>query len=248
MSEQTCEQPRPARLGRAPLIAIRQSVRRPSGEHTSSVCVASPGGVALWEDQHVLAQCGQMVPAQRAAVRGGLQVLSRAHSPPARVRLALVAHAYIRSPPPCSRSGMHRQAGLPKIPSERSRKRLRKHDEGRQLPLSRPLAVHGWLGRKKALSARQNDGFETLASTFPPSRKILRRRPVVEHLVAHSVTAAHGVPNRPCDGAVRHVPLLSHGGRAVTILPQAGAETLRKVRRTPVSCPPVPQGPECGWG
>jgi hypothetical protein len=100
--EQTCEQPRPARLGRAPLIPIRQSVRRPSGEDASSVCVASPRGVALREDQHVLAQCGQMVSAERAAVRGGLQVLSRAHSPPARVRLALVAHAYIRSPPACS--------------------------------------------------------------------------------------------------------------------------------------------------
>ena len=91
--------------------------------------------------------------------------------------------------------------------------------------------------------ARQNNGFETLASSLPPSRKVLRRRLVVEHLVVHSVSAAHGVPNRPCGGAVRHAPLLSHGGRAVTILPQAGAETLRKVRRTPVGCPPVPQGP-----
>ena len=108
MPEQTCEQPRPARLGRAPLIPIRQSVRRTGGEHAPSVCVASAGGVALWEDQHVLAQCGQMVAAERAAVRGGLQVLSRAHSPPARVRLALVAHTYIRSPPPCSRMGRHR--------------------------------------------------------------------------------------------------------------------------------------------
>ena len=144
VSEQTCEQPRPARLGRAPLIPIRQSVRRPSGEHASSVCVASPGGVALREDQHVLAQCGQMVPAERAAVRGGLQVLSRAHSPPARVCLALVAHAYIRSAPPCSRIGMHRQAGLPKIPSERSRGWPRKRGSASS---SRPLPSR--LGRKK---------------------------------------------------------------------------------------------------
>ena len=91
--------------------------------------------------------------------------------------------------------------------------------------------------------ARQNNAFETLATSLPPSRKIRRRCPGVEHLVVHSVTAAHGVPNRPCGGAVRHVPLLSHAGRAVTILPQACAETPRKVQRTPVSCPPVPQGP-----
>jgi hypothetical protein len=38
------------------------------------------------------------------------------------------------------------------------------------------------------------------------------------------------------------VTLLSHAGRAVTILPQASAETPRKVRGKPVSCPPVPQG------
>ena len=96
--------------------------------------------------------------------------------------------------------------------------------------------------------ARQNNAFETLATSLPPSREIRRRCPGVEHLVVHSVTAAHGVPNRPCGGAVRHVPLLSHAGRAVTILPQACAETPRKVQRTPVSCPPVPQGPSCGWG
>jgi hypothetical protein len=35
--------------------------------------------------------------------------------------------------------------------------------------------------------------------------------------------------------------VLSHGGRAVTILPQAGVETLRNVRRSPVACPQVPQ-------
>jgi len=34
--------------------------------------------------------------------------------------------------------------------------------------------------------------------------------------------------------------LLSQRGRAVTNRPQSGAETLRKVRKTPVSCPQVP--------
>jgi hypothetical protein len=57
------------------------------------VCVASPSGVALREDQHVLAQRGQMVPTQWAAVRSGLQVLCGTYGPPARVRLAQVTHA-----------------------------------------------------------------------------------------------------------------------------------------------------------
>jgi len=90
--EQTSEQPRPARVGRAPLIPTRQSIRLPSGEDASSVRVAAPGGVALRKDQHVLTQCGQMFSAERAAVGGGLPVLRRTHGPPARVRLAPVTH------------------------------------------------------------------------------------------------------------------------------------------------------------
>ena len=71
------------------------------------------------------------------------------------------------------------------------------------LPLS--LGRHG-SGLQEALSARQNDGFETLASSLPPLRETLRRRPVMEHLVVHLVSTAHGVPNCPCSGAVRHLP------------------------------------------
>ena len=59
---------------------------------------------------------------------------------------------------------------------------------------------------RKPCSARQNDGCETLASSLPPSREILRRCLVAEHLVVDSVTAAHGVPNCPFGGAVRHLP------------------------------------------
>jgi hypothetical protein len=90
--EQTRDQPRPTRLGRAPLIPTRQSIRLPSGEDASSVCVASPGWVALRKDQHVLTQCGQMVSTERAAVGGGLPVLRWTHGPPPRVRLAPVTH------------------------------------------------------------------------------------------------------------------------------------------------------------
>jgi hypothetical protein len=68
---------------------------------------------------------------------------------------------------------------------------------------------------RKAWSARQNDAFETLASSLPPSREIRRRCPGVEHLVVQSVTAAHGVPNRPCGGAVRHLATLSVKGLLV---------------------------------
>ena len=58
----------------------------------------------------------------------------------------------------------------------------------------------------QAPSAGQNDGFETVASSLPPSRETLRGCLVVEHLVVHSVTAPRGVPNRPYGGAVRHLP------------------------------------------
>ena len=58
------------------------------------MCVASPSGVALREDQHVLAQRGQMVPTEWAAVRGGLQVLCGTYGPPARVpRVTQASHS-----------------------------------------------------------------------------------------------------------------------------------------------------------
>jgi hypothetical protein len=84
------------------------------------------------------------------------------------------------------------------------RGRLRERDEGRASFVS-AFAITARPARK-ALSARQNDGFETLASSLPPSRETLRRRPVVEHLVVHLVTTAQGVPHCPCGGAVRHLP------------------------------------------
>jgi hypothetical protein len=53
--------------------------------------VPAPPVVALGEQQHVLAQRGQVPAAQRAAVGGRLEVLGRAEGPPA--RLGPIGHA-----------------------------------------------------------------------------------------------------------------------------------------------------------
>lgn len=70
----------------APLLTSGQAPGLALAPHASCVRVATARGVALGEDQRVLAQRGQELVAERAAVGRGLEALRPAHRPPSRFR------------------------------------------------------------------------------------------------------------------------------------------------------------------
>src|SRR5436305_290484 len=69
--------------GALPFLAGGQAARFARCEHAAGVGVAAARAVALGGHQHVLAERGKVVAAERTAIRGGLAVLRAADRPPA---------------------------------------------------------------------------------------------------------------------------------------------------------------------
>jgi hypothetical protein len=69
-------------LGAQPLFAQHQPALRTGAHHARGVGVAPAAGIPFRGDQHVLAERGQMMAADRAAVRRRLAIRRTAHRPP----------------------------------------------------------------------------------------------------------------------------------------------------------------------
>src|SRR6187551_1559191 len=81
--QQAAQQTRRARLRLEPLVAGREPARPPRGDDARGVGVPAPTRVALGDHQRVLAEGREVLAAERAAIRGGLEVLRAADRPPA---------------------------------------------------------------------------------------------------------------------------------------------------------------------
>jgi CHAD domain-containing protein len=69
-------------LGAQPLVAQHQLPPFARAHHALGVRVAAAAGVAFGGDQHVLAERGELMAAERTAVRRGLAIRRAAHRPP----------------------------------------------------------------------------------------------------------------------------------------------------------------------
>lgn len=75
-------QARTARLSLQPFLPGREAARPPGGHRAFGVGVAAAVAVAFGNEQHVLAECGEIAPAEGAAISGRFAVLGAAELPP----------------------------------------------------------------------------------------------------------------------------------------------------------------------